>query len=127
MSTELVYTSAPRGLKPNSSGFCTVAASAGMSRRARMKLEMLSGYELHFSLSDPKASLNPVNYAHTRVDLDGEMRSVLSRIAFAGAGYSGRSNKIAHHFLLDRHEQLPIGPAAMMLQMEKEGRFRSAW
>ena len=32
MSQEIVYTSAPKGLKPGSSGFCTVASTAGMAR-----------------------------------------------------------------------------------------------
>ena len=30
MSHELVYTSAPRGLKPGSKGFCTVACTADL-------------------------------------------------------------------------------------------------
>jgi len=119
MSHELIYTSAPRGLKPGTSGFCTVAATDGMSRQATMMLESLSGYEFHFNLSDPEVRLSPVNYAHTRVTLGSQSASVLSRVAFSGADYSGRTNKIAHHFLLFPEEQLANGPAWMLAQMAK--------
>ena len=126
MSLELIYTSAPRGLNSTVSGFCAVAATGGMSRQVQATLEGLSGYQFHFNLSDPSADRNPVNFAHTRVRIGGEMRSVLSRIAFAGADYSGRTNKIAHHVLLERGEQLPGGPAWMMMAMAS-GVFVAGW
>jgi len=126
MSIELIYTSAPRGLKPNTSGFCTVGMTAGMSRQATSRLEALSGYEFHFNLSDPNSRLNPIDFAHTRVALAGRTQSVLSRVAFAGADYSGRTNKIAHHFVLGDEELLPGGPAWMMGEMA-DGVFRSEW
>ena len=126
MSSELINTSAPRGLKPGSGGFCTVAATAGLSPEVMGRLEALSGFEFAFSLSDPKAALNPVNFAHARVALGGRTFSVLSRVAFCGTDYSGRSNKIAHHFLLEPGEHLDGGPAWMMARMD--GRlFRSEW
>jgi hypothetical protein len=124
MSLELIYTSAPRGLGPSSSGFCTVAATGGMSRQIMMRLEALSGYQFHFSLSDPQANQNPVNYAHTRVSVGGQTHSVLSRIGFAGADYSGRTNKLAHHIMLERGESLPQGPAWMFMT---QGVFFSSW
>ncbi|MFO8013374.1 MAG: hypothetical protein R6X20_08720, partial [Phycisphaerae bacterium] len=126
MSLELIYTSAPRGLASSASGFCTVAATGGMSRQVLATLEGLSGYQFHFNLSDAKADLNPVNFAHTRVTIGSETRSVLSRIAFAGADYSGRTNKIAHHVLLERGEQVPSGPAWMMMAMAR-GVFVAGW
>jgi len=119
MSLELIYTSAPRGLSSAASGFCTVAATGGMSRQVLAALEGLSGYQFHFNLSDANADLNPVNFAHTRVKIGSETRSVLSRIAFAGADYSGRTNKIAHHVLLERGEQMANGPAWMMMAMAR--------
>jgi hypothetical protein len=126
MSMELVYTSAPRGLKPNTSGFCTVAMTAGMPRQAMTRLESLSGYEFHFNLSDPNSRLNPTNYAHTRIPIGGQTQSVLSRVAFAGADYSGRTNKIAHHFVLGDEELPPGGPAWTMGEMA-DGVFRPEW
>jgi hypothetical protein len=91
-----------------------------MSRQVVTRLEALSGYQFHFNFSDPKAALNPVNYAHTQVRIGAETLSVLSRIAFSGADYSGRTNKIAHHVLLEHGEQLPNGPAWMLMEMARE-------
>lgn len=44
MLQEIVYTSAPKGLRTGSSGFCTVAATEGMSLRMIQLLESLSSY-----------------------------------------------------------------------------------
>jgi len=127
MSKQLIYTSAPRGLKPGSSGFCTVAADGGMSQTLMTKLELLSGYEFRYNLSDPNAERNPINFCHTRITLGGRAASVLSRVGFCGSDYSSRTNKIAHHFLLEQGERLPGGPAWMMREMARGGRFRTAW
>jgi len=123
MSLELIYTSVPRGLGPGSSGFCTAAATGGMSRQVTAKLEALSGYQFHFNLSDPKAAENPVNWAHTQVRSGADTLSVLSRIAFSGADYSGRTNKIAHHFLLEQGEGSANGPAWMLMTMAQHQAF----
>jgi len=127
MSRQLIYTSAPHGLKPGSSGFCTVAADGGMSQTLMTKLELLGGYEFRYNLSDPKAERNPINFCYTRITLGGQAASILSRVAFCGADYSGRTNKIAHHFLLEQGEHLPGGPAWMMREMARGGHFRTAW
>lgn len=128
MSMELVYTSAPRGLKPGTGGFATVAHTVGMSRLAMMSLEVLSGYEFFFGLSDPSAGMNPPNFAHTLVKTDaGRPQSALSRVGFAGADYTGRANKIAHHFLLADSERFSDGPAVMMQWMAAAGVFCHAW
>ncbi|NIA13338.1 MAG: hypothetical protein GWP08_04600, partial [Nitrospiraceae bacterium] len=127
MSRELIYTSAPRGLAPNSRGFSTVAVSAGMSRQFRMALEALCGYEFRFNVSDPQAHLNPTNFAHTVIAAGAQKSSVLSRIGANGTDYSGRSNKIAHHFLLAESEKLSEGPAAMLEAMSAAGLFRTEW
>jgi hypothetical protein len=120
MANELIYTSVPRGLNAGANGFCTVAATQGLS----LKLEGLSSYEFFFQISDPQAQLNPVNFAHTRVTIDSDTCSVLSRIAFSGADHTHRTNKIAHHFLLEPAERGPEGPAWMLLQMAS-GTFRA--
>jgi hypothetical protein len=44
MSQELIYTSAPRGLKPGTRGFCTVVSTQQMSQPLAERLESLSGY-----------------------------------------------------------------------------------
>ena len=127
MSQELVYTSVPRGLAPNSVGFCTVAATAGMSRQVRTVLESLCAYEVCYGLSDPRAHLNPVNFAHTRISVGGQPFSVLSRVAACGTDYSGRSNNISHHFLLSAGEQLAPGPAWMLTCLRENETFKCQW
>jgi hypothetical protein len=127
VSRQLIYTSAPEGLKRGSSGFCTVAADGGMSPPLMTKLELLSGYEFRYNLSDPNSDQNPVSFCHTRIDLGGRTAHVLSRVAFCGADYSGRTNKIAHHFLLEDGELLPCGPAEMIRRMDAKGLFCLNW
>ena len=44
MSHELFYTSAPRGLRRGSNGYCTVAATRGLPPLLGQQLERLSDY-----------------------------------------------------------------------------------
>lgn len=118
MSQEILYTSAPRGLKPGSGGYCTVASTSGMSAPLAEKLESLSGYRQVFAPHDPKAGLNPVVYSHLRVAVGGKTYSVLSRICAAGLDYTQRANKFAHHVALDSTE-LPAGGPAWLLSRER--------
>lgn len=116
MSYELYYTSSQKGLQPGSHGFCTVACSKGMPVPLIEKIEALSGYRPLFPPSDPKASSNPVSFAHAQVSLAGKTYQVLSRICFAGLDYSDRTNKFAHHVVLEPHELPPGGPAWLLRQ-----------
>ncbi len=111
MSQELLYTSAPQGLKPGSRGFCTVVSTQGMPSTLAECLESLSGYRHAFPIHGPEAHLNPVNYAHLIVTVGGRRYHVLSRVANAGQDYTGRTNKLAHHVALDASELTPGGPA----------------
>ena len=124
MSQELIYTSVPKGLKPGSRGFSTVAMTNGLSSSWVDRLESLSAYQPIFPLGDPSADRNPINFCHWRVTIAGKTRSVLSRIAFAGADYSQRSNKFAHHVVLDPGEMAAAGPAWMMRQ---RGFLKTTW
>jgi len=126
MGMELIYTSAQRGLKPSSSGFCTVAATAGMSRIVLTKLESLSGYEFCYGISDPRAGQNPVSFVHTTIAAAGETLDVLSRVAYCGPDYSSRANKIAHHVVLRPSERLPGGPGEMLRRLDSTC-FRKQW
>ncbi len=116
MSQELIYTSAPTGLKPGTRGFCTVCSTQGMLPNLAERLESLSGYRHVFAPRDPQASLNPVVWSHLRIVVGGRSCHVLSRIAAAGLDYTQRSNQLAHHVVLDPSELVPAGPAALMLQ-----------
>src|SRR5262245_31377897 len=116
MSYELFYTSAPKGLQPGSRGFCTVATTRGMPAALMEKLEALSGYRPLFPPHDAKAALNPVVHAHLRINVGGKTYSVLSRIGTAELDYTERTNKFAHHVVLDAHELPPGGPAWVLGQ-----------
>lgn len=114
MSWELIYTSAPRGLKPGSRGFCTVACTQGISPPLIERLEALSSYRNLFGPGDPSAKLNPVAYSHLVLTFAGRRLHVLSRIADAGLDYTQRTNKFAHHIVLESTELQLAGPASML-------------
>src|SRR5688500_14668815 len=116
MSHELFNTSAPRGVKPGSGGFCTVAVTAGLSPPLEERLTLLSGYRWIYPPGEPDAARNPVSHAHWRIPLGGKTVSVLSRVCDAGFDYSRRSNRFAHHVVLEPHEQVPAGPAWLLGQ-----------
>ena len=116
MSMELLYTSAPKGLKPGSRGFCTVAMTQGMPPQLVERLESLSGYRQVFAPQDPQAALNPVVYSHLRISVAGRSYHVLLRICAAGLDYSQRNNKFAHHLVLDPRDLSPAGPAWTLAQ-----------
>src|ERR1700678_3159054 len=105
MTQELFYTSAPRGLQPGSTGFCTVAETRGLSPLLRERLEDLSGYRELFPPHDARAGQNPVAWSHSRFTIQGKSVSVLSRVGAAGVDHSQRTNKFAHHVVIDAQEQ----------------------
>lgn len=116
MARQLIYTSAPSGIRPGSRGFTTVAMSRDLPPTWVSRLERMSGYNQLFGLSDQRSSLNPVNYSFMRLKVGNDAGLVISRISAAGADYSGRSNSIAHHLVLDRGELPAAGPAWLMQQ-----------
>ncbi len=124
MSQELHYTSVPRGLKPGSRGFCTVACTAQMSAPLFELLESLSGYRPVYPVHDPAAAQNPINFSHLRLTVGGMAVSVLSRVGPANLDYSGRSNKYAHHVVLEPNERPEGGPAWLV---GHPGFLQEAW
>ena len=124
MAQELVYTSAPRGLRLGSSGFCAVACTRGMAPNYLDLLESLSAYAPVYPPSSSRARLNPTVHSHYRFVIGGKAVDVVSRVAFAGADYSGRTNKFAHHLALDANER-PLGGPAWLLS--RPGLMLSEW
>lgn len=116
MSQELIYTSAPRGLKPGTRGFCTVVCTRQMGQPLAERLESLSGYRQLFAAHDAQATLNPVIHSHLILAIGGRKHHVLSRVSDAGLDYTQRSNKFAHHVALDATELPPGGPAWLLTQ-----------
>ena len=118
MILELYYTSAPKGLKPGTTGFCTVAHTGNMPEPIIQRLESLSGYRAIFKVGSPDQDKNPHGFAHWRVEIGGQPLSVLSHVCFAGADSQGRTNNFAYHIVLDLKErkELIAGPAWVMMQ-----------
>lgn len=71
MTQELIYTSAPRGLRPGTQGFCTVVSTQGMPVNLAMQLESLSGYRHLYPPGSPQESQNPVTWSHLRLRVGG--------------------------------------------------------
>lgn len=124
MSQEIIYTSSPRGLRPGSRGFCTVASTSGMPKTLAERLESLSGYRHLYQPIDPNAHLNPIALSHLIMLVGGQKYHVLSRVADAGLDYSQRSNKLAHHVALLTPELTAPGPAWSLSQ---PGLMETTW
>ena len=124
MSQELHYTSVPRGLKPGSRGFCSVAWTPEIPGPLVERLEGLSGYQPIYPPHDPAAARNPINFSHIRLTLGPRTMNVLSRIGPAGLDYTGRANKYAHHVVLETNERSEAGPAWLLSQ---PGFLQAAW
>lgn len=118
MSQELFYTSAPQGLKPGSQGFCTVAATRGMTPALVQLLEALSGYR------PVQSDRCPVVWSHLRYEDAGRRSMILTRTCAAGLDYSRRGNTFSHHVVLSEAELPPGGPAWLVQQ---PGFLEKAW
>ena len=108
MALELYHTSAPAGLRPGSSGFCTVAMTVGMPAALAERLEALGGYRLPEGW-DPRNA--PRSASHLRLDVGGRSWSVLSQVGPAPPDHTGRTNKLAHHVVVEPEERCGAGPA----------------
>ncbi len=124
MSFELVNTSVPKGLKPGSRGFTTVAFTEGMPANYVQLCESLSGYIHVYGLENPQYCQNPPAYSHLISTVGGRTFSILSRVASYRKDYTGRSNKLAHHFMFKVEERTACGPA---VAMDGGGIFFDKW
>lgn len=124
MSFELVNTSVPKGLKPGSRGFTTVAFTEGMPANYVQLCESLSGYIHVYGLENPRYCQNPPAYSHLISTVGGRTFSILSRVASYRKDYTGRSNKLAHHFMFKVEERTACGPA---VAMDGGGIFFDKW
>ena len=124
MAYELIYTSAERGLRPGTRGFCTVAHTQGMPPQQIQLLEALSAYKNLYSVHDTQEKAEPIAWSHLTSNLVGRSASIVSRVGATVADHTGRSNKLAHHVLLQQRER-PLGGPAWLCQ--QSGFLRDAW
>lgn len=113
MPKELIYTSAPQGVDPGRSGYCTVARSRTMGESLIHNLEQLSYYE---RLSEHGGTTERIVFAFRNLNIRGKDFHVLSRITDAPADYTGRTNFIAHHlvFTPDELAEMPVPPVIFL-------------
>lgn len=105
MSYQLIYTSAERGLKSGSRGFTTVAMTEGMPAHCLQLCETMSGYVHVFELNSDLYVQNPVAWSHYRVKCGAVWYSLVSRVSAHAKDYTGRTNKIAHHLMLEQPQE----------------------
>ena len=118
MALELVYTSAERGLRAGTSGFCTVAMTRGLPPALVPRLEALGGYRPGPSGAGPRA------HCFWRVETAGAVAHVLSVVGPAPPDHTQRTNKIATYLVLGQDELVPAGPAWLL---EQRGLLRDGW
>ena len=117
MAYELIYTSAERGLRPGTRGFCTVAHTRGIPPQYMQLMEALSAYKgLHSSIDNMADMQEPVSWSHLYSSILGRGVSIISRIGATHPDHTGRSNKLAHHVALNVRERVAPGPAWLCMQ-----------
>ena len=110
MALELIYTSAPRGLRAGASGYCTVAQTRGMREDLVAALERRSLFT-----HEPKGD-SPVYFSYRILSLGGTNWRVLSRGLDAGLDFTGRRHYLIHHLVLEISEDLPgVQPVEILL------------
>ena len=122
MALELYYTSSPRGLRPGTSGLCTVAMTRSMSVALASRLESLCGYRPPGE--DVPIDRWPAALSHWIVDIGGVERHVLAAVRPVRPDHTMRSNTLAHFAVLHTSELDPAGAAWMLAQPETSA---SSW
>ncbi len=126
MIQELIYTSAVKGVRPGSSGYCTVAHTRGMNPAMIRMLESLSAYSGNNNGSLRTADAPTAIISHWRVITGHETVSILSSVTAVEGEHTGRDNKLAHHFVFSAGDRPMCGPAKIAEQSIFENQWRKA-
>ena len=115
MALKLIYTSAPRLLQAGRSGFGTVAMSRGIPPQVVSSAERCSQFSRQRGML-----IDRVIYTYRTVRCADGLWHILSSIQDAGADYSGRTNHLAQHLILNSVEASDFArqgntPAGVML------------
>lgn len=117
MAWQLIYTSAPRLLEAGRTGFGTVARHRAVSGLLATTIERISQFA-RLPGYDPKR----VVYSHRILNMPNGCFHILSCLRDAGSDYTGRTNHIAHHLVVEAREVVSllaadVTPADVLLVM----------
>lgn len=103
MPLQLVFTSAPQGLTPGRSGYCTVARHRAVPDRLAQLLE---------SVGTPHERPEGETFTFRTLEAGGRNWCVLSRFVARGLDYTQRDNRLAHHLIFTLEEAAVLPPPA---------------
>lgn len=103
MPLQLIFTSAPQGLTPGRSGYCTIARHRAIPDRLAQLLE---------SVGTPHERPEGVTFTFRLLEAGGKNWYVLSRFVARGLDYTQRDNRLAHHLIFSLEEATILPPPA---------------
>jgi hypothetical protein len=103
MPLQLIFTSAPQGLTPGRSGYCTVARHRAIPDRLAQLLE---------AIGTPHDHPAGATYTFRQLEAGGKNWCVLSRFVARGLDYTQRDNRLAHHLVFSLEEAAILPPPA---------------
>jgi hypothetical protein len=116
MPLQLVFTSAPQGLTPGRSGYCTVARHRAVPDRLAQLLE---------SVGTPHELTEGETFTFRTLEAGDRHWFVLSRFVARGLDYTQRDNRLAHHLIFTAEEAALLAPPAALAARWKD--WLSEW
>ncbi len=116
MPLQLIFTSAPQGLTPGRSGYCTVARHPAIPDRLAQLLE---------SVGTPHERPEGETFTFRTLEAGGKNWCVLSRFVARGLDYTQRDNRLAHHLIFSLEEAAVLPPPAAIAGRWKG--WRNEW
>jgi hypothetical protein len=103
MPLQLIFTSAPQGLTPGRSGYCTIARHRAIPDRLAQLLE---------SVGTPHECPEGETFTFRLLEAGDKNWCVLSRFVARGLDYTQRDNRLAHHLIFSLEEAAILPPPA---------------
>ena len=111
MPLQLVFTSAPQGLTPGRSGYCTVARHRAVPDRLAQLLE---------SVGTPHELPEGETFTFRTLEAGDRHWFVLSRFVARGLDYTQRDNRLAHHLIFTAEEAALLAPPSALAARWKD-------
>ena len=111
MPLQLVFTSAPQGLTPGRSGYCTVARHRAIPERLAQLLE---------SVGTPHELSEGETFTFRTLEAGDRHWFVLSRFVARGLDYTQRDNRLAHHLIFTAEEAALLAPPSALAARWKD-------